>query len=169
MTDLMQFLGAMFIAGALALSPRILRINAEIVTKGSLLLLGCSIIKTLIFSYVGYVPPGMREFISMVSLPDLFFVFLEDALHTLPILLLDRIGAGWAKKLKYIFFPISILVFAFGHAYQGIQGLLITSMYIPLTYRLAKDYGLGTVMSLHIVWDVIMYFVSLLVLGAVLE
>lgn len=164
----MQFLGVLFIVGALALSPRIIRINAKILTKYALLIIFCSIIKFLIFKYFRYVPPGMREFVYMTTLSDFFTVFLEDALHTLPILLLDRIGTNWSKYLKYIFFPISIIVFAFGHAYQGIQGVLITSMYIPLTYRLAKDYGLGTVMCLHVVWDIVIYFVSLLILGAVL-
>jgi hypothetical protein len=169
MTDLMQMLGALFIGAALSLSPRILRIHASIVLKGFCFILISCILKIILFSYVKYIPPGMLEFIGMVNLPDLFIVFLEDALHTLPLLLLDRIGTKWSKYLKFLFFPMSVVVFSIGHAYQGIQGAIISLIYVPMTYKFAKDYGLGTVMSLHIIWDVTIYFSSLFILGAVLQ
>lgn len=81
-------------------------------------------------------------------------VFWEDAFYVLPLLFMDKFK--WLRKW-YIWYPVAIALsinFGLGHAYQGLQGILITSIYpVLISYRYSKKVGMGTVMLAHILYD----------------
>lgn len=86
----------------------------------------------------------------------LVLVFWEDVFFGIPIYFVQKyMTEGWKKYLKWpLTIAISVL-FGMGHAYQGMQGIIITSL-IPyfICYRYGKEYGFGTTMVAHIMYDV---------------
>lgn len=82
-------------------------------------------------------------------------VFWEDAAHVLPLLLLMRL-IGVEKKTWPIHIAALLFMwtsFGVGHIYQGILSAIYISFYIPITLRIARDKGIGTVMICHILYD----------------
>jgi len=84
-------------------------------------------------------------------------VFWEDMCHTVPLVLLGRMFKK-TKWYKFLSLPLMILVmisFGSGHVYQGVFAAAMISFYIPVTIRLGKKYGFGTVMICHMLYDLI--------------
>lgn len=83
------------------------------------------------------------------------FVFWEDACHTLPLAIFSRIfNKGFFYKMLYfIFILIVMLSFGLGHLYEGIISAICLCFYIPITLKLGKKYGFGTIMICHILYD----------------
>lgn len=82
-------------------------------------------------------------------------VFWEDALHTLPLAMLDRMreNRNWIKWIRY---PLMILLmanFGLGHLYQGIWVAIQMCFYVPLVTNLGKKHGFGTVILGHMMFD----------------
>lgn len=148
----------MSIFAALCINPNLLKINLKFVLKYGFIIILVGLIKYVLFGHIlKFIPPGMMEFLLYVKLSDFLFVFLEDAAYTLSLLILDSLHGKFFKYFKYLLFPILCINFAMGHLYQGVQGFIFSLVYIPLTYKIAKNEGLGTVMCLHTIWDVVIY------------
>lgn len=89
---------------------------------------------------------------------NFLFVIFEDAYFVMiPHYLNKKIQNKYARGAVWVIFSI---LFASGHAYQGLMGVLVTSVY---PYFLSNKYGtrvsFGTVMACHFLYDV---FVTLL-------
>lgn len=82
-------------------------------------------------------------------------VFWEDACHTLPLALLQRFLPNklWAKALNFVALLLVMLSFGLGHTYQGIGAACLISLYIPISLKLGKKYGFGTMMICHTLYD----------------
>lgn len=84
-------------------------------------------------------------------------VFWEDMCHTVPLVLLGRMFKK-TKWYKFVAIPLMLMVmisFGSGHVYQGVFAAAMISFYIPVTIRLGKKYGFGTVMICHMLYDFI--------------
>lgn len=80
-------------------------------------------------------------------------VFWEDFFFAVPIyFIMKNCKRNW---LKYSSIAIISLLFGLGHAYQGWSGIAIT-MFLPyfVSYRYGKEYGFGTVMVGHVMYDI---------------
>jgi hypothetical protein len=85
----------------------------------------------------------------------LCLVFWEDMFFGLPLYFIHKYMHGpVSKHLKW---PLTILIsmlFASGHAYQGLYGVLVTSIYpFFISKRYGEKHGFGTVMLCHILYD----------------
>lgn len=92
-------------------------------------------------------------------------VFWEDVFFGIPLYFIHKYMDG--PKIKYLKWILTIVISAlFGslHAYQGIIGIIATSL-VPyfLFYRYGKRHGFGTTMVCHILYDnVTVYTIILL-------
>jgi len=101
------------------------------------------------------IPTMHRE---LLEIPKIFLtlVWWEDCFYVLPMFL----GYKYLPK-KYAHFLAILLSahFGLGHLYQGIGGVLITSVYpYFISYKYGKKYGFGTVMCGHVLYDFITYY-----------
>jgi hypothetical protein len=94
--------------------------------------------------------------IKIIPLMATLTVAWEDCCHGMLLLLLRK----WIGTQKWWTFPIHgiatlILMteFGFGHLYQGLFAALLLSLYVPYSIRLGKQYGWGTVMICHTLFD----------------
>lgn len=89
-----------------------------------------------------------------ITFSGLSMVFWEDMFHAFPIWL----ARDYFKLSKWIWIPIAVglsLMFASGHIYLGLTWAATTLIYpYFISYRLGKQYGFGTVMVCHILYDV---------------
>lgn len=94
----------------------------------------------------------------LLHLPKIFLtlVWWEDGFYVLPMFLgYKYLPKKWAHGLAILLSAN----FALGHIYQGITGVLITSLYpYFISYRYGKKYGFGTVMCGHVFYDFITYY-----------
>lgn len=83
------------------------------------------------------------------------FVFWEDATHILPLMIFKRLIAG--KKYMYLFYFATMFLimldFGVGHIYQSITAGLVMMLYIPVVMDLCEQFGVGTVMICHTIFD----------------
>ena len=83
-------------------------------------------------------------------------VFWEDSCHGLPVLLL-QLFLGTDKKWKWAIHALCTAIvmvsFGLGHVYQGIFAACLISFYIPYSIKIGKQYGFGTVMLCHTLYD----------------
>lgn len=100
--------------------------------------------------------------INLFYLPNLFLVFWEDMFFTFPALLLYRL-----TNKPLLVFPLMVLssvVFAVGHIYQSVDWAITLLAYVPITFFIARKYGLLTVMICHVIYDIVtyltLYFIS---------
>ena len=85
----------------------------------------------------------------------IIMVWWEDLLFCVPVFYLSE-NSKLNKYLKFsLIFAISLL-FGLGHGYQGVSGILVTSLYpYFISTHYAKRYGFGTVMVCHVLYDMI--------------
>jgi hypothetical protein len=81
--------------------------------------------------------------------------FWEDACHSMPLVLAGLMWGThkWYPWLSRLALVVVALSFGSGHIYQGIWPAMAISFYIPVAMRLGKQYGFGTVMICHILYD----------------
>ena len=88
---------------------------------------------------------------------SLSMVWWEDAVFAIPIYFISQ-SIRLNKLLKFSLILLISLLFGVGHAYQGIVGILVTSLYpYFISVRYGKVHGFGTVMVCHIIYDMIIY------------
>lgn len=100
--------------------------------------------------------PQMHQ--QLIEMPKILFamVWWEDAFFVLPIFLAFKYCNKYLAIAVAIFFS---MWFGFGHAYQGLYGVMITSIYpVFISLRYGRKYGFGTVMICHILYDFLTYY-----------
>jgi hypothetical protein len=104
-------------------------------------------------SFQGNLPQGG------LGIPFYMFAIVpwEDAFYVAPLLYLDYMRE--TKWGRYMWNTLAIALsihFGLGHAYQGLFGIAITSLYpYFVSYKYSKRTSLGTVMVCHILYDMI--------------
>jgi hypothetical protein len=86
------------------------------------------------------------------------FVYWEDATFILPLMIFRRLIAG-KKHMKLIYFAMMFLMcldFGAGHLYQAPWAALLMAFYIPTVMSLCEQYGVGTIMICHTIFDLSM-------------
>lgn len=111
---------------------------------------------------------GIRNTIGMIPWQGMLGVFWEDACNALALTILAKM---LSKKewFKYLYVPLMALMslsFGSGHMYEGVGAVAMLTFYIPITMRLGKKYGFGTVMLCHMAYDLTTFFTFKIVLGA---
>ncbi len=93
-------------------------------------------------------------------------VFWEDACHSLPLVILGAMWPSkWAKPFRILAFLIIMVAFGLGHIYQGLGAACLLAFYIPLSMKMGKKYGFGTVMICHTLYDLFTIFLIKWVVG----
>lgn len=107
------------------------------------------------FIYPEAMVESARYMSHLIPWQSLLGTFWEDACHTLPLALAGCMwGASkWYPKLSKVALVLVALSFGSGHIYQGIVPAVAICFYIPVTLKLGKKYGFGTVMLCHIMYD----------------
>lgn len=99
---------------------------------------------------------GLQSTLEMIDLYKLGLVFWEDAFFVFPIAFVIK------RTPKYVWIPFTFamsLFFGFGHIYQGIWAVFLTSLYpYFVSYKSGMKWGFGTVMIAHVLFDAIFYF-----------
>lgn len=93
-----------------------------------------------------------------VSYPDFagtFFVFWEDAAHALAlILLLDYCkNSTYLPVIRFLSVFIFMVSFGVGHTYQGYMAAAFLALYVPFGMKMGMQYGFGTIMICHTLYD----------------
>ena len=91
----------------------------------------------------------------MIPLPALLGTFWEDAAHSMPLVIAGLMFGTkkWYGVLSKIALVVVSLSFGSGHIYQGLLPAIAICFYIPVAMKLGKQYGFGTVMISHILYD----------------
>jgi len=102
-----------------------------------------------------------------IPLPMTLTVFWEDACHGLPLVILKKmLGNRWfAKPINLIALLMVMLSFGSGHVYQGFWAAILIMFYVPFSMQKGEEYGFGTVMLCHIMWDISIALYARIILG----
>lgn len=137
----------------------ILRVNVKSVVKWALWLCVVAVIRYFLFTKLASPEQIMKSLEAVLWIPWqlTLSVWWEDAVHVLPLLLIDRmLPQEWKWKRRAVMIPLIIFMqisFGLGHVYQGNLAALGLSFYIPFTFRIAKEKGIGTTMLCHVLYD----------------
>jgi len=86
-------------------------------------------------------------------------VFWEDACHGLPLVILGAMWPSkWAMPMRIAALLIVMTAFGLGHVYQGFGAAFLLAFYIPLSMKMGKKYGFGTVILCHTLYDLFTIF-----------
>lgn len=134
--------------------PKILRLQWKSFGKFILFMAQICLLRFFIFKHFPELYESQTAIANEISLFSLLFVFLEDAVFTLPLLFIDRFIDS--KVILYTAIFCSAIIFGSFHAYQGMVGVFIATLYIPFaSFRYMKEFGFGTIGACHIAYDVI--------------
>lgn len=135
----------------------VLRVDLKGILKFARLLLIITVARVVLLKLLA--PPEMldniRNISHMIPWQAILGVFWEDACHTMPLVLAGMMWAGskWYPILSKIALVVVMASFGSGHIYQGWLAAIGLSFYIPMTIKLGKKYGFGTIMLCHIAYD----------------
>ena len=140
----------------------LLRVSKTGLMKFAKILLTITIFRVF---YISVIAPdevlvGMRSIGDMIPWQTLFGVFWEDMCHAVPLVLLGTMiqGKKWLKPLYMMLIAAISVSFGLGHSYEGLQSVVMMTAYVPITMRLGKKYGFGTIMLCHIAYDLLTFF-----------
>jgi len=113
-----------------------------------------------------FLPGDVGSMVDTIPLGATGFVFWEDMVHTLPLLILFSYlnDSKIANAIRMVLTGIVMFAFGMGHTYQGYLAAFVLSFYIPYSLKLGEKYGLGTVMVCHTLFD----FITLITLRTLL-
>lgn len=148
-------LGAVSIRIATWAFPGICRIDWARIKEFSSFMLTMTILRIVVWTAMHrffHIP--INGDIGGLNFLTYFGVYWEDAIFTLPILVLDRFGIStMTRNLLFLFSSVS---FAAGHLYEGGTWALATLAYVPfISYKYGNRYGLGTCMVGHVMYDML--------------
>jgi hypothetical protein len=111
----------------------------------------------LLFKYVLPIDTASHTKSMADSIPwqVLLGVFWEDAAHSMPLVLAGMMLAK-SKIYSWLSKPLMVLVmlsFGSGHLYQGPVMAFLLSFYVMYSMKKGREYGFGTVMIAHILYD----------------
>lgn len=87
-----------------------------------------------------------------------FTVFWEDAVHGLPLAILAiwlGMDKWWKKAIIWTAITVVAISFGLGHMYQGLLAAFLLSFYVPFTFKKGQEFGFGTVMICHMLYDLV--------------
>lgn len=145
----------MIMATILSGNKDLLRVSKPAIIKWTKILGGITLLRILLFYFTWDLQADKFETVSWLPWQTCTMVWWEDAVYTLPLLLLYRL-IGTSKKtwpIHAIAFLMAWVSFGSGHMYQGAMAAIFISFYIPYTLRLSKSVGLGTIMIGHVMYD----------------
>lgn len=138
----------------------ILHVNKRIVLKWATILLAVIPIKLALMYCLGKTDTYSEITLAIKTIPwqMTLFVFWEDACHTMPLYILDKMtSTNWfIRPVYYALFLAVMVSFASGHAYEGSFAMISMLFYVPGTMYLAKKYGFGSIMICHVIYDLYM-------------
>lgn len=100
---------------------------------------------------------GIKAMVHLIPWQATAFVYWEDAVHVLPLVILARLYSekSWYKWIKWPLLLAVMVSFGSGHIYQGALAAVGISFYIPFSKKMGEKYGFGTVMLCHIMYDML--------------
>src|SRR4051812_40640784 len=135
-----------------------LRVHTETVKKWTTMLLVVAAMRSLSYLINPEFCFERAQIIAQIPWQATPFVFWEDACHGLLLYLVSKTfkeGSKLGSLVWAITCGLLMAEFGLGHMYQGIPSALLLSLYVPISYRLGKKYGFGTVMICHVLFDLI--------------
>jgi hypothetical protein len=112
------------------------------------------------YVYLTYIAPdasiaSIKEITGMIPWQTVPGVFWEDACHALPLVVMEKMFKlkTWFKYARLPLLCAMSFFFGLGHSYEGMGAVLMMMCYIPITMRLGKKYGFGTIMLCHVAYD----------------
>jgi hypothetical protein len=134
----------------------ILRVDLKAILKWIIFLVVVFLIRLVLYK----LSIGLSIFAIFRSLPLSItpFVFWEDAVFGLPLLLFRNHIKDTNKICHYIFYILLGLfsfIFAAAHIYQSLWTFGVMLFYIYVTNDYARRYGYGTIMICHVLFDFI--------------
>lgn len=155
-------LGALVILSVIAAGQkRLLRVEAKPVLKWIGVLVcttGFRIFLEKVLHFHGFFGPPKG--LSLIPWTASFTVFWEDACHGLPLVLLRKMIGNtkkWAKAVNMSALILVMLSFGLGHLYQGLMVPILLAFYIPYSIKIGKEYGFGTVIVCHTLYDMVTF------------
>lgn len=143
---------------AIYFSPyrELLRVDKKAVVKFSKLLVILAAFRMVVFFFFAdRILPHVQG-ANFLPWETSLTVFWEDALHTLPLVigaLMMGMDKWYKKVIYYVAMVIVMIAFGLGHTYQGMLAAFALSFYIPFTIEKGRQYGFGTVMICHCLYD----------------
>jgi len=154
-------LGTLSLIYTYRINKKYLKVDFDAIKSFMVFMLWLTLFRTVLFFASSNPMEGILHLIN----PWLMLgVFWEDAVFVLPLIVLKD-EKNIPKVLYYILFAISTATFTLGHSYQGIMGLT-SAIYIYFSTKYGRQYGFGTVMICHTLYDLITYFGALAYVGA---
>jgi len=116
---------------------------------------------------IDFLPGDTKAAIDMIPLGATAFVFWEDMVHILPLVLLFSFfnDSKFANRVRMAITIAVMFAFGMGHTYQGFIAAFLLSFYIPIVTKLGEKYGVGTVMICHTFYDLTTLITLRLILG----
>ena len=110
-----------------------------------------------IFLKSGESTAGLKEKLSEVGTipwPAILGVFWEDFCHSMPLVILESMfSSKWFMPLRILALVTVMIAFGMGHVYEGVGSAVLIAFYIPLSMKMGKKYGFGTVVICHMLYD----------------
>jgi len=166
--EILYSMALFYVAGLVSLvytlfkDRSLLRFDCNLLWKATLAILVLIPLKIMAFNHFFPDLVANLAFMTYVPLWVFFMVFWEDLVFTMPILHMKKRGVR--KRFLYPVMALSFGVFTVSHLYQGLMGLSSIIYIYWFSYKGGQEFGLGTVMVLHVLFDV----VTILSMGAVL-
>lgn len=146
----------------------VVRIDWKAISKWIVVLACLALYRFCVFKLFPNAPAlkSAAKIVTQIPLAITLMTPWEDAMHCLPLILLQRlIGTKWYTwPIHGLAILILMISFGAGHLYQGIFSAVLLSLYVPYSVRLGKRLGVGTVMVGHVLYD----FTTLLTLRMLL-
>lgn len=149
--ELFWLIGAIVLLFVWIFDGKVLKFDFEYYKHITKILLLGSAVALVVRSLFGVFPPAPN-----LSFGILLMVWWEDVMFSLLPIYYARKYLN--SKISTILAIIASLAFAYGHLYQGALWAVITLLYpFYISYSIGKKHGYGTVMALHITYDVMVY------------
>lgn len=130
-----------------------------------------TIFRVILFTFfpgvVDFMMGDAKSAINTIPLGATAFVFWEDMVHILPLVLLFS-KLNDSKAANYVRIGLTaatMFAFGMGHTYQGWIAAFMLAFYVPIVTKLGEKYGVGTVMICHTFYDLATLITLRLLLG----
>lgn len=151
--ELFWLIGAVIFLFVYLLDRKVLAFDKDVYLRYAKYIALCSAAAIVINTILGRFPP-----LPTLSFGTLLMVGWEDLLFSL--LLIYYPMRFFHPVFSVPLAIVASLAFGLGHIYQGLLWAVVTCFYpFYISYRGGKKYGYGTVICLHVSYDVSVYLV----------
>jgi len=142
-------IGFFIILLALKINKKLVRIDIKAVSIFMLVMALVTAVRVIVYRAAGASAPNFFP-----DVTSLYFVWWEDAVFVLPLLILNHYGIKMKYQLPFII--LSSVAFAGGHLSYSLSWAAFLLCYVyHISYSYGLKYGLGTVMICHVFYDLI--------------